>query len=102
MTRHAKRTDANHAHIREGLRKQGWQVLDLSAAGCGVPDLAVALAPGTPWFLEVKDGDKPLSAQKLTAAQEVWHSFAWGVTSKCTSLEQALEALTWAKQRLKP
>ena len=100
VTRHAKRTDANHAHIREGLREQGWQVLDLSAAGCGVPDLLVALAPGAPWFLEVKDGDKPLSAQKLTAAQEVWHSFAWGVTSKVRSLDEAMEVLTWARNKL--
>ena len=100
MTRHAKRTDANHAHIREGLREQGWQVLDLSAAGCGVPDLLVALAPGTPWFLEVKDGDKPLNKQKLTKEQEVWHSFAWGVTSKVRSLDEAQEVLTWAKGRL--
>ena len=100
MTRHAKRTDANHAHIRDELRAQGWQVLDLSAAGCGVPDLLVALTPGSPWFLEIKDEEKPLSAQKLTPKQEVWHSFAWGITSKVRSLDEAMEVLQWARNRL--
>ena len=28
MARHAKRTDANHADIRDGLRKAGYTVLD--------------------------------------------------------------------------
>ena len=100
MTRYAKRVDANHKEIRDGLREKGWMVLDLSGAGDGIPDLAVALAPGTPWFLEIKDGDKPLSAQKLTKAQEVWHSFAWGVTSKVRSLDEAQEVLTWARNKL--
>lgn len=97
--RHAKRTDANHAAIRDGLRQARWRVDDLSGAGCGAPDLVVELAPGRPHFLEIKDGAKPLSAQKLTKAQERWHSYCWQITSKVRSLEEAIEALTWAKER---
>jgi hypothetical protein len=98
--RHAKRTDANHSAIRDGLRGLGYVVLDLSGAGDGIPDLAVAVAPGMPHFLELKDGAKPLSAQKLTAAQERWHSMAWMVTSKVRSLEEAVAALKWAKEKV--
>jgi hypothetical protein len=43
----------------------------------------------------------PLSAQKLTAAQERWHSMAWQVTSKVRSLEEAIKALEWVKGRSK-
>lgn len=99
MTRHAKRVDRNHAEIRDGLRGLGWQVGDLSGAGDGIPDLIVRISPGFPHLLEVKDGDKPLSAQKLTAKQEAWHAYAHFITSKVRSLEEAVEALTWARAR---
>lgn len=95
--RHAKRTDSNHADIRDGLRDAGWTVHDLSGAGGGVPDFMVPISPGIPHFLEVKDGDKPLSAQKLTKAQEKWHAYAWRITTKVRSLDEAITALTWAK-----
>jgi hypothetical protein len=99
MTRYARKVDANHAEIRDGLRALGWVVHDLSGAGCGVPDLAIPVKPGMPFFIEVKDEDKPLSAQKLTKAQELWHSFAWQVTAKVRNLDEAVKALEWAKGR---
>ena len=101
MTRRARKTDANHAEVRNGLRSLGFEVLDLSAAGCGVPDLAVKVKGklGMPHFLEIKDGNKCLSAQALTPDQEVWHNFAQAVTSKVRSLEEAVKALEWAMER---
>jgi hypothetical protein len=99
MTRFARRVDANHSQIRDGLRAAGWVVHDLSGAGDGIPDLAAEIAPGKPHFIEVKDGAKPLSKQALTKAQERWHSFAWQITSKCRTLEEAIEALNWARSR---
>ena len=98
--RHAKRVDANHSQLRDDLRKLGWEVLDLSGAGDGIPDLAVSIAPGKPHFLEIKDGKKPLSAQALTKAQERWRAIAWQITSKVRNLEEATQALLWAKGRL--
>lgn len=97
--RHAKRVDRNHAELRDGLRALGWEVLDLSGAGCGVPDLAVKVGLGMIHLLEVKDGDKPLSAQALTPAQEQWHNFAHAITSKVRNLDEAINALEWAKGR---
>jgi hypothetical protein len=99
MPRHARRVDANHSQIRDELRRLGWSVGDLSGAGDGVPDLVVRISPGFPHFLEIKDGGKPLSAQALTAKQEIWHSYAHFVTSKVRTLEEAVDALQWAKAR---
>ena len=100
MSRYARRVDANHAAIREGLRQLGWDVLDLSGAGDGIPDLCVYVAAGIPHFLEIKDGAKPLSAQTLTPAQEKWHRYCWQVTSKVRSMDEAVAALEHAKGRI--
>ena len=40
--RYAKRTDTNHAEVRDNLRALGFDVIDLSKAGQGVPDLLVS------------------------------------------------------------
>jgi hypothetical protein len=109
--RFAKRTDANHAAVRDALRADGFDVLDLSAAGDGIPDLCVrinmvkgtpVLSPHTPpVFLELKDGDKPKSARKLTAKQELWHRHCWAVTHTVTNIDEARAALAWAANRAK-
>lgn len=49
MTRYAKKTDANHADIRDGLKALGWEVLDTSGIGQGVPDLLSDSARGGRW-----------------------------------------------------
>jgi hypothetical protein len=99
VTRYARKTDFNHALVRDGLRRAGFDVLDLSGAGGGVPDLLVRVGVGKSHFVEVKDGDKPKSAQALTAAQEAWWKFAHCDTSIVTSLEEALEEVRHAKAR---
>jgi hypothetical protein len=99
MTRYARKTDANHTLVRDGLRGAGFDVLDLSGAGGGVPDLLVRIGVGKSHFIEVKDGDKPKSAQALTKAQEEWWRFANCDTSIVTSLEEAIEEVKWAKAR---
>lgn len=91
--RYAKKTDRNHAEIRDGLRGDGWAVYDLSDRGKGVPDLAVKLMDGRSLFLEVKDGKKVPSAQALTPAQTEWWMFFGYMTEKVTSLEEAREAV---------
>jgi len=71
--RYAKATDANHAAIRDGLRRLGYDVRDYSKCGNGVPDLCVVGGRGRifvlPLWLEVKDGQQPPSARRLTDAE---------------------------------
>ena len=70
--RRAARVDANHADIKAAFLKLGCSVLDLSQLGEGCPDLLIGYG-GLSICVEVKDGAKPPSARKLTAAQRDWH-----------------------------
>lgn len=91
----AKRTDANHKELRDGLRAHGYDVCDLSDCGHGVPDLVVRSAShGVPTFLEVKDGSKPPSKRVLTQEQVRWRQYCGEITHTVTSLEEALQVLS--------
>jgi hypothetical protein len=72
MTRRAARVDANHAAVVATLQSCGWIVVDCSRTGDGFPDLLVARA-GQLLLVEVKDGAKPPSRQRLTAAEAQLH-----------------------------
>jgi hypothetical protein len=100
VSRYARRTDSNHSSIRDGLRKAGYDVLDLSDCGNGVPDLVVSRKDFRlpPVFLEVKDGKKPPSQRRLTSAEETWNRYCGEITHTVTSLEEALEVLSEAKK----
>ena len=63
--RYARRIDANQPEIVEALRKMGVAVIVANAEGY---DLITAAA-GKMALVEVKDGSKPPSAQKLTPAE---------------------------------
>jgi hypothetical protein len=65
----AKRRDANHTEVGDYLRTLGWSVLDLADHGDGVPDYAVSKERFTA-LVEVKDGNKPPSARKLTEKEQ--------------------------------
>lgn len=90
--------DANEAVIVEALRAAGHLVQHLQQ-GDGVPDLLVAVAGPrtiglTLVLLEVKDGAKKPSAQKLTADQVRWHQqWARAPLHIVNSVEQALAAV---------
>lgn len=91
--RYANRTDANHAAVRDGLRDKGYDVLDLSDVGNGIPDLCVAHPFGLePLFLEVKDGNKPPSARRLTQDEETWARYCGAITQTVLTLQEALIA----------
>lgn len=66
-----KRVDANHAAIREALRKAGWTVEDTSRVGGGFADLLIG-KHGRLLMVEVKDGTKPPSARKLTPDEQAF------------------------------
>lgn len=72
-SRHKARTDRNQPDIVKRLKLLGCSVIDLSAVGRGVCDLLVGFkARGVgpvAVLVEVKDGDKPPSARRLTPDQ---------------------------------
>lgn len=69
MPRRAGRTDANQTAIVDALRKVGASVAITSGVGQGLPDLIVGWR-GKNLLMELKDGDKPPSARKLTDAEQ--------------------------------
>ena len=80
-SKYAARTDANHAEVREALRRAGFVVYDTYAAGRGFPDLTVSFTahcptPASPTaripytvLLEVKDGAKRDGKRQLKPDQ---------------------------------
>lgn len=94
----AAAVDANQAAVVKALRQIGCDVYVASSFGQGFPDLVVLL-PGAKgsrrvMLLEVKDGDKPPSARKLTPDQVKFHE-TWGGASVrvVDSVEAAIEAV---------
>ena len=87
--RRAARTDKNHEQVVNVLRQMGASVQSLAATGKGCPDLLVGYL-GINYLMEVKDGDKVLSKQKLTIDQEDWHSLWRGTVHIVKSVDEAL------------
>jgi Holliday junction resolvase len=92
MRRSAK-VDANQVEIVKALRAAGATVQSLAATGQGVPDLLVGCRQQT-YLLEIKDGNKPASARKLTPDQIVWHqNWRGGTIAVVESVEDALRVI---------
>lgn len=74
--RRAARIDSNQNEIVRHLRDHGASVQILSAVGNGCPDILVGYtnAAGTQRTvaLEIKDGRKPPSRQRLTSEEQAW------------------------------
>lgn len=93
MHGYARRTDPNHAEIRDGLRGCGYDVVDQSGIGNGIPDLAVVIRPGLSLHLEVKDRNSRKDKQELSKAEKEWFRYnAWN-SRKVFNLEEALQAI---------
>jgi Holliday junction resolvase len=90
--RRAARIDANQTAIVAALRKIGCSVAITSSVGNGFPDLCVSFG-GITLLMEVKDGDKPKSAQKLTEDQIKFHIGWRGRIELVTSVDEALKAV---------
>lgn len=88
----AAKVDANQAEIVEALRRVGAIVQVTSKVGGGFPDLVVGFR-GNNYILEIKDGDKPPSARRLTEEQELWHARWRGSVVVVGSVVEALHAI---------
>ena len=92
MSRYNRKVDANHSAIVSALEQIGVGVLDTSGAADGWSDL-VTFQRGIMRAVEIKDGEKPPSARKLTIAQVRAHELArvHGCTIHVvTSVDEAL------------
>jgi hypothetical protein len=83
-----KRVDANHTLIVAAFRAMGCSVQSIASVGKGCPDLLVG-RDGWTVPVEVKDGNKPRSARKLTADEEIWKENWKGSYALIERLEQA-------------
>jgi len=90
--RKAAKIDDNQKAIVNVLRQIGASVQSLAATGKGCPDLLIGYR-GINYLMEVKDGDKVLSKQKLTIDQEHWHSLWRGSVHIVKSVDEALKIL---------
>ena len=90
--RRAAKVDANQKQIVEALRRVGCSVTHLHAVGSGCPDLLVGFR-GKNILIEVKDGKKPPSKQKLTPDQIVWHSEWNGQVAVVNCVDDAIQAV---------
>lgn len=98
----AGRRDANHAAIRDGLRKLGYFVVDTASVGDGVPDLCVyprnthlGFTHFEPRWLEIKMPGRTRKTA-LGFLQQKWRRDAEfrGVHVRTVrTLDEALEAL---------
>lgn len=79
---YARKTDRNHAPIRQALRDAGWQVLDLSGVGRGVPDLLARRGDVRVW-VEVK-----VDGEELTQPEAAF--FEWAPGPKIIATDPAL------------
>ena len=90
--RTAAKVDRNQSEVVAALRKFGASVQTLAATGKGCPDLLVGYL-GINYLMEIKDGDKVLSKQKLNIDQEHWHSIWRGSVHIVKSVNEALKIL---------
>lgn len=91
--RRAAKIDDNQTAIVRALRSAGATVCSLAAAGNGIPDLLVGHA-GRTALMEVKDGQKPPSARRLTPDQEQWRrEWTGGTLALVNDVESALRVL---------
>ena len=90
--RRAAKVDDNQAEIVDALRRAGCSVCILSGVGRGCPDLAVGLR-GVTYLLEIKDGRKSPSKQRLTPDEQAWHDAWRGHATVVRSVDEALDAV---------
>lgn len=84
MTRRARRTDSNHAAIRDGLRAAGADVTDLSGVGQGIPDLIVSMFGVRAW-VDCKTAD----GEETEAQRALWPKLP-GAVFVARDLDEAL------------
>lgn len=84
--RRAAKVDANQPEIVAAFRRLGCVVFPTHQIGNGFPDIAVRCGKMLR-LVEIKDGAKPKSAQKLTEKEAAFHDQFAGCVDICASLD---------------
>ena len=88
-----KRTDSNHAEIIKALRKiPNLSVFSTHEVGKGFPDIVIGYK-GINYLIEIKDGNKPPSARKLTDSEAKFHQDWRGQIKIVNNLDEVLNLL---------
>jgi hypothetical protein len=88
-----KRTDSNHAEIIKALRKiPNLSVFSTHEVGKGFPDIVIGYK-GVNYLIEIKNGNKPPSARKLTDAELKFHNDWKGQIKIVNNLDEVLNLL---------
>lgn len=98
----ASRTDANQSKIVKAVRNLGASVWITSHARTGVDCVwGITCQSGmrVNVMVEIKDGNKPMSAQKLTVAEEKFHDEWKGQICIVRSVEQAVDLVNRIKEK---
>lgn len=97
--RRAAKIDDNQPEIVEAARRMGCSVQPLHSVGKGCPDLLVGIS-GINDLWEVKDGNKPPSARRLTPDQIEWHDAWRGHVQVVDSVEKAIARINFLRQNI--
>lgn len=87
--RRAAKVDRNQSEIVAALRNIGATVQPIHTIGKGCPDLLVGFGDRN-YLLEVKDGRKAPSKQRLTPDEELWVQGWRGQVAIVRSVSEAL------------
>jgi len=88
-----KRTDRNHSEIINALRKiPNLSVFSTHEVGKGFPDIVIGYK-GINYLIEIKDGNKPPSARKLTDSEVKFHQDWRGQIKIVNNLDEVLNLL---------
>ncbi len=91
--RRRAKIDDNQNDIVSALRQIGATVNITSSLGGGFPDIVVSFH-GQWYIMEIKDGDKVPSKQRLTSDEKEWIGRQNAIVHVVNSVESAIDALT--------
>ena len=88
-----KKTDSNHKELMDMIRKiPNTSVFSTHTLGKGFPDIVIGYK-GMNYLVEIKDGNKPKSAQKLTVDEIKFHEHWKGQIITCNNFDCIIQML---------
>lgn len=104
--RRAAKVDTNQRAVVDAFRAAGASVQSLAIVGQGVPDLLVGIqchgGRRLNLLVEVKDGNRAPSEQKLTEHQTRWHTSWRGSVHVVTSAAEAITLVSETRMGVNP